>query len=380
MNAFVNTIKVGQGGLRVAIKDSIDIAGQPTRAGSRALENVTPATRHAAVVEAILAAGWHIVGKTNMHELAFGVTGINSWTGTALNPQAPSRVPGGSSSGSAAAVGAGLVDVALGTDTGGSVRVPAACCGVFGLKPTFARVSREGVYPALTTLDCVGPFAANMANIIATMEVICPGFVAEQVTTQGIRVGWLDVACDALIKTTLEAALDTVGWQRRTLAVEHFNDAFKAGLAVINQETWAAFGHLTGNGLLGADVEARLLNASKTTEAEVAEAEAVREKFSRAIDSALHSADVLVLPSMPCLPPLLSEAGSSETVASMTALARPFNLSGHPALSVPVKLADGSLSVGLQIVGRKGADAQVCAFGAQLERALNTQPDNKNLV
>ncbi|SFT86955.1 amidase [Pseudomonas marincola] len=380
MNAFVNTLEVGKGGLRVAIKDSIDIAGQPTKAGSRALEDAAPARKHAAVVEAILAAGWHIVGKTTMHELAFGVTGINNWAGTAVNPQAPLRVPGGSSSGSAVAVAAGLADVALGTDTGGSVRVPAACCGVFGLKPTFARVSRAGVYPAHTTLDCVGPFAANMANITATMQIICPGFVAEQVAEHDVRVGWLDVACDPLVKATLRGALDTVGWQRRTLAAEYFNEAFSAGVAIINQETWAAFGHLTRSGLIGADVQARLLNASKTTDAEVADAEGMRHQFSQAIDSALQSADVLVLPSMPCLPPLLSEAGSSQMVGSMTALARPFNLSGHPALSVPVKLADGSLSVGLQIVGRKGADAQVCAFGAQLERALNTQPAYNNLV
>ncbi|WP_339487276.1 amidase [Pseudomonas sp. EL_65y_Pfl2_R95] len=380
MSTFVNNTVVGKGGLRVAIKDSIDIAGQQTRAGSRALDDVPPATKHADVVELILAAGWQIIGKTNMHELAFGVTGINAWTGTPINPQAPLRVPGGSSSGSAAVVAAGLADVALGTDTGGSVRVPAACCGVFGLKPTFGRVSRSGVYPALTSLDCVGPFAANMTNLVAAMQVICPDLEPEQLPASDARVGWLNVECDPLIKATLQQALDSVGWQRSVITLDSFVDAFSAGLAVINYETWAAFGYLTGQGLIGADVEARLLNASKTNAADLAHAEQVRTQFTQAIDAALETVDVLLLPTMPCLPPLLSEAANNSSVASMTALARPFNLSGHPALSVPVKLADGSLSVGLQIVGRKGDDARVCAFGAHLEHALNAQPTNKNLV
>jgi Asp-tRNA(Asn)/Glu-tRNA(Gln) amidotransferase A subunit family amidase len=126
-----------------AIKDTIDIAAYRTTAASGALANAPPAQRHATVVERVLAAGWCIVGKTNMHELAFGMTGINAFTGTPQNPQDATLIPGGSSSGSAAAVGLHLADAALGTDTGGSVRGPAACCGVIGFKPTFGRVSRR---------------------------------------------------------------------------------------------------------------------------------------------------------------------------------------------------------------------------------------------
>uniref|UniRef100_UPI0028AB14C1 amidase family protein n=1 Tax=Pseudomonas nitroreducens TaxID=46680 RepID=UPI0028AB14C1 len=167
MSTFVSEFILGGDGKRVAVKDSIDIAGYPTRCGTRALADAAPAECNAFVVDAVLNAGWQIVGKTNLHELAFGVTGINDWTGTPVNPMAPDRVPGGSSSGSASAVAAGLADIALGTDTGGSVRVPAACCGIAGLKPTFGRVSRDGVHPAQSSLDCVGPFAANMADLIA---------------------------------------------------------------------------------------------------------------------------------------------------------------------------------------------------------------------
>lgn len=159
------------------VKDTIDIAGFATRAGSQALENAAAAQEHAQVVEALLAGNCRILGKTSLHELAFGTTGINHWSGTADNPLYPGLIPGGSSSGSAAAVAAGLVDFALGTDTGGSVRVPAACCGVFGLKPTFGRISRAGVMPGVSSLDCVGPFAASMELLIAAMQVIDPGFV-----------------------------------------------------------------------------------------------------------------------------------------------------------------------------------------------------------
>jgi amidase len=119
------------------------------------------AARHAVVVQALLDAGCVIVGKTTMHELAYGVTGVNGWSGTPLNPRFPDRVPGGSSSGSAVAVAANLVDFALGTDTGGSIRIPAASCGIVGLKTTFGRVSREGVHPRTSSLDCVGPFARD---------------------------------------------------------------------------------------------------------------------------------------------------------------------------------------------------------------------------
>lgn len=146
----------GGDGPRVAVKDVIDIAGTPTRAGSRALADRPAAATHARAVQHLLDAGCRIVGKANMHELAFGMTGVNDWTGTPVNPRYPNLVPGGSSSGSATAVAAGLWDWALGTDTGSSIRAPAACCGVVGLKPTFGRLSRHGLTPENSSLDCVG--------------------------------------------------------------------------------------------------------------------------------------------------------------------------------------------------------------------------------
>jgi amidase len=152
---FVRPLALGGDGLSVGVKDSIDIAGYPTQAGSATLEDAPAALAHAAVVQSLLDGGCRIVGKTNMHELAFGVTGINHFTGTPINPRYPDRVPGGSSSGSAVAVALGVVDFAIGTDTGGSIRIPASCCGVYGLKPTYGRVSRAGAHPATSSLDCI---------------------------------------------------------------------------------------------------------------------------------------------------------------------------------------------------------------------------------
>lgn len=373
MSTFISEFLLGGSGKRVAIKDSIDIAGYPTRSGSRAFADAPAASKNAEVVDAILNAGWQIVGKTNLHELAFGVTGINDWTGTPVNPQAPDRVPGGSSSGSASAVAAGLADIAIGTDTGGSVRVPAACCGVAGLKPTYGRVSRVGAHPLASSLDCVGPFARTMDDLIAAMQVICPGFDVQGLPGDGTKVCFLEVACDPHLQASLGAAADRAGWRRSHLHLHlsEFEAAFAAGLTVINFENWAAFGHLTGKGLIGADVETRLLAASRTTREELAQAEAVRARFTRQVDAALEDFAVLVLPTLPSLPPTLSEARSgSKAVAGMTPLVRPFNLSGHPALSVPVEIDCGGLKVGLQIVGRKGQDEVVCAFGAQLQQSM----------
>ncbi|HWU03197.1 MAG TPA: amidase, partial [Novosphingobium sp.] len=170
----------GAGALTFGVKDCIDVAGLPTCQGSAVFADAPPASQDAAVVANLLASGqWRLLGKLTMHELAFGVTGVNPFAGTALNPLWPDRIPGGSSSGSASAVAAGLVDMAIGSDTGGSIRLPAACCGVIGFKPTHGLMPREGTWPALSSLDCSGPFARDMATIVATMQAMTPGFTPE---------------------------------------------------------------------------------------------------------------------------------------------------------------------------------------------------------
>lgn len=372
-NALLSRFHLGGSGPTVAIKDCIDIAGQPTCGGSAALADAAPASAHADVVSKLLDAGWQITARANMHELAYGMTGINDWNGTAVNPQDPARMTGGSSSGSASAVGARLVDLSIGSDTGGSIRLPAACCGVIGFKPTYGRVSRAGAYPAVSSLDCVGPFARSMDLIISAMASIAPGFdrAAATAPMADARVRLVTVQADADIAQAIAAAFAASGWQGAPWTPQHMHAAFEAGMTLINRETHDAFGHLLGLGKLGADIEKRLSAAADTTDAAVAQAEAVREAFTAEVDAALASADALLLPTLPALPPTLEAIRQGTSVLMLSSLVRPFNLSGHPALSIPVPIAGSPLKAGLQLVGRKGEDERICALGLHLERVLS---------
>jgi amidase len=360
---FVARMELGGRGPRVAVKDSIDIAGFPTRMGSACYAEAPPAAQHAAVVRALLEAGCRIVGKTNLHELAYGLTGINAWSGTPANPRAPGRVPGGSSSGSAAAVAARLVDFSLATDTGGSIRLPAACCGVCGLKPSFGRVDRSGVHPARSTLDCVGPLAVSVAMIERAMTIIDPSFRPEDPPRQP-SVGWVEVEARAEVAAAARAALAAAQVRVRAVSLPSFAAAFAAGLTILGSENWAAFGHLAGSERLGADVRTRLLAAQSISAAELAAAESVRRVFSGEVDAALAHVEALALPTLPDFPLTLAAAAVPQAALGSSALVRPFNLSGHPALTLPI--AAQGLPVGLQLIGRAGGDEALCALARTL--------------
>jgi amidase len=180
-HAFIDRTAIGGAGTTVAVKDLIDLAGLPTTAGCRAIERAAePATGDAACMaglRAAIGAGTaRMVGKTNLSELAMGASGVNEWFGTPRNPLDPVLIPGGSSSGSAVAVASGEAEVGIGTDTGGSVRVPAACCGIVGLKTTHGRVPLDGVLPLAESLDTVGPLGRDVAAVVRGMELLEPGF------------------------------------------------------------------------------------------------------------------------------------------------------------------------------------------------------------
>lgn len=352
------------GGLTVAVKDCLDVRGYPTRLGSGALVDPAPAPAHAQVVANILAGGGSITGKAHMHELAYGVTGINAAFGTPLNPLYPELIPGGSSSGSAAAVAAGLADVAIGTDTGGSIRLPATCCGVFGLKPTFGRVSRAGCHPARSSLDCVGPFARDVAGLEAAMRLIDPSF-SPVLSKTALRIGRVVVEAEPAVDAAVDAALADAPAQRVSIDLPLLEEAFAAGITIMAAECWSAFGGLVGEPRMGDDVRARLLAASAVTPDQVAQAEQVRSAFTIAVDRALDAVDALVLPTLPSLPPALDELGDAARTLRLTALVRPFNLSGHPALTIPLE-RKGARPVGLQLIGRRGQDEALCAVARVL--------------
>jgi amidase len=367
---FVERIELGGDGPRVGVKDSIDIAGCATRMGSACFADAPPAAAHAAVVQALLAAGCRIVGKTNLHELAYGVTGINRWSGTPLNPRARARIPGGSSSGSAVAVAAELVDFALGTDTGGSIRIPATCCGVYGLKPSYGRISRRGVHPADSSLDCVGPFARDLTTLERAMAMIDRSY-QEQAAPRHATIGWVEAEGNPDVTRAVRAALAATGVAVRTLPLRSFAAAFTAGLTIIGAETWAAFGHLLVCAELGADVRARLLGAREISTAEVAAAECVRRDFRAQVDEALSGVDALALPTLPDFPLTLEVAANARAALPLSSCVRPFNLSCHPALTLPMTVA--ALPAGLQLVGRAGGDEALCALARTVAGRLRAR-------
>jgi amidase len=283
----------------------------------------------------------------------------------------PDRVPGGSSSGSAAAVAAGLADFALGTDTGGSIRVPAACCGIAGLKPTFGRVSRAGVMPAASTLDCVGPFARDVAGLERAMALIDPTFRAAAVPRTP-RLGMVAVTASPDVAAAVEAALNAPGFMRFLVELPGMAAAFDAGLVIIGAENWTALGAYTNSTEMGADVRTRLLATQRITPEDVVRAERVRAAFTAEVDAALERVDALVLPTMPDPPLTLAEARDGRPTLGVTSFVRAFNLTGHPALSLPLPAADG-FSVGLQFVGRRGGDAELCAIARAFESVLTAK-------
>lgn len=371
--AFASQFALGPvGGPTVAIKDCLDVEGRLTRCGSQALSDAAPASTHADVVMNLLAAGCQIVGKTKMHELAYGMTGINRFEGTPVNPAFPDRIPGGSSSGSAVATAAGLVDFAIGTDTGGSIRQPAICCGVIGFKPSFGRVSRKGALPAQSSLDCIGPFARSLSMIERAMRAIDPSFQTE--TFDGpLRIARLKLD-DAIEPRMAEAMLAVSAGDGTVEDVELplIAAAFKAGMTIIARETLLANAALMARPeRLGDDVRKRLEAARGVTDADIAEAETIRTRFTADIDALFERFDVLLTPALPLPPPLVSEAGEPAKVLTLTHYLRPFNLSGHPALVLPATTSDG-LPSGIQLVAAKGADARLIAMARRL---IETDPN-----
>ncbi len=369
MSTFIERTEIGRGGVTVAIKDLIDLAGLPTTAGCRAVADVAaPAAADAACLAGLRAAvevgAARIVGKTNLDELAAGASGVNVWFGTPTNPLDPALIPGGSSSGSAVAVATGEAELAIGSDTGGSVRFPAACCGVTGLKTSRGRISMEGVYPLSQSLDSVGPLARDVAGVAAGMALLEPGFApapASAATVGRVRVPGVDPRIDAAVDAALAAAelevveVELPGWE----------GAFEAALGVLLPEAWRNNGHL-----LEGSPEA----VGETTRnqialgAEYAAGEEAARAYGRAwraeIEAACERVELLACPTLSSFALPLAEF---EAVAGICRTME-LNLAGVPALAQPLR-TEAPLPASLQLFGPHGSEELLVVTGARVEAA-----------
>jgi amidase len=358
-------------GPRLAVKDCIDVEGLPTTVGCEVIaEQASPAARDAAVVAAARRAGARIVGKTSLTELCWSASGVNPWSGTPANPLDPRRLPGGSSSGSAVAVAAGEADVALGTDTGGSVRIPAACCGIAGLKTTWGRVPLDGVYPLASSMDTVGPLGVDVAAVELGMRLIDPGFAGASAEPPA-RVGRIrpapDLGVDPATDAAVDAALVTLtGLQVTDVTGFDFRAVNEAGNVAIDIEGYQANEYLLSRlDRLAPHNQRAMTEAARITAEEAAEAARARQETRDWFAAALDRHPVLALPTLTGAPPLIGERGMSLTVLTM-----PANLAGLPALSLPVPGGPAGLPASLQLIGPPGGEEQLIALGRVIEAAL----------
>lgn len=357
MTTFITRYDVDGPGIRLAVKDLIDVAGTATTCGSAAFADAPPAERDASCVTAARRAGAVIVGKTNLHELALGATGVNPWSGTPTNPLDDGRVPGGSSSGSAVAVATGEADVAYGTDTAGSCRIPAACCGVVGLKTTHGRIPTDGVHPVAPSLDAVGPLARDVDGIIAGMRLLDPGFTP--VASQPRRVGRVRVRADADVQAAIDEALARAGFEVEEVEVPDWDDAYGAGAAILLAESGEHLGHLLERReQLGEDIAAKLDAARYLEHERVVQARATIDRWRAAFLALVERSGLLALPTIPSAPPPLDAGAAAEVELSRLTFAA--NLAGVPAIALPVPTG-GTFPASLQLVGPPGGEEVVVA-------------------
>ena len=394
-------------GMPIAIKDNIDVAGLPTTAGSPALAGHVP--RHnAAAVERLVAAGAIVIGKTNLHEFALGVTTNNAAFGPARNPYAPDRIAGGSSGGSAVAVAAGLVPAALGTDTGGSIRIPAALCGVVGFRPTMGRWPSDGVVPISITRDTVGPIARSVADCALLDAVVCKKpLMLPAARLDGLRLGvprrlfWEDVepvvaaAGEAVLMRLMSAGVTLVPCD---VAIDG-EECAQAGLVIAMAENLAGLRrYFESHGLscdlrriaaavAGADVQAlfaRLLSADAPTPADYARALHVQRRAFQAAYTrcfAEKRIEALVFPTTPLPAARIGEDDVVElcgrpvsTFFAYTRNAGPASVVGLPSISLPMGLNEAGLPLGIELDGPAGTDRRLLAIALAIEACLPALP------
>jgi len=375
-------------GVPVSVKDIVLTTEAPTTAGSRIFGDGLVAEQDAPVVRRLRRAGAIIIGKTNLHEVALGVTSANEHFGPVRNPHDPERVAGGSSGGSAVAVAAGMGPLSVGSDTRGSIRIPAACCGVTGLKPTRGLVSTDGVVPLSPSLDHVGPIASTAAECALMLEVMAGSryagrFVkAARRSAKGMRVGVSEFHLrdlDSAVQKPIDAAirrLGKLGCRLHDVRMPVLDEAHTASIAISASEAVAYHDQFlkTRPEAYGPLVRKRLEDAYKWTALDLLRAQATLGTVTAAFASLFENLDCLVGAVLPAEPPKIGDtivkvSGQDVSVVdAFTRLNAPQNMAGIPALSVPIEKSKG-LPVGLQVISATGRDESALRLAAAYQRA-----------
>jgi aspartyl-tRNA(Asn)/glutamyl-tRNA(Gln) amidotransferase subunit A len=374
-------------GAIVSIKDLFDVAGEVTRAGSRVLaEEGKPATADAPVVQRLRAAGAVIVAKTNMSEFAFSGVGMNPHYGTPGNPADRTRAPGGSTSGGAVAVADRMCEIAIGSDTGGSTRIPAALCGIVGFKPSKFRVPTDGAFPLSYTLDSIGPMARSVADC-ALADAVMAGEAPHPLVpapVAGLRLGAVQGLplndMDETVSARYATALVQLGKAGARLSEEKFDlfDDLRAANArggFAPPEAYAIHRERLARraGDVDQNVRARIERGREMTASDYVALGQERGRLVRAMDARLADLDALVIPTTPIVAPKMSEVATPETFAAKnmlllrnTAIVNFFDLC---AISLPLP-HDGGLPVGLSLIARNGHDHRLFRIAAGVEKFL----------
>lgn len=373
-------------GIPIALKDLIDVAGVPTTAASRVFERRIP-QKDAEVVRRLKLAGAVLIGKTNLHEFAFGGSSVVGAYGPVFNPLAPQRIAGGSSGGSAAAVASGMCYAALGTDTAGSIRLPAAFCGVAGLKPTYGLVSAHGVIPLSWSLDHVGPIARTVEDValmlaaiagydpedVHSREFLATDYVAElKHDVSNLRIGiareYFFEDLEPEIGTFVNEAL--LRMEEITAGMREVSIPVDSDRTVFNAEVWAyhqGFAEGTPE-LYQPETLRRIQHCAGVSATDYIRARQHLEGLRRSVAQIFQDIDVLVTPTVPVLPPTVAELlnppdqlrGKELTMLRNT---RPFNVLGLPAITISCGTSKSGLPIGLQLVAAVGAEKTLLAMG-----------------
>jgi aspartyl-tRNA(Asn)/glutamyl-tRNA(Gln) amidotransferase subunit A len=374
-------------GIPIAHKDNIFTRGVRTTSGSRIFENFVP-DRDAEIVNRLNDAGANMIGKTGMHEFAYGITSSNPHFGAIRNPWDTECIPGGSSGGSAAAVAAGLIPLATGTDTGGSIRIPASFCGVIGLKPTYERVSRKGVMPLGLTLDHAGLLAGSVRDVAAGFSHVAKhssGYVpAAHADLRGMRIGVPEnffverIAPDVMLSfraaVQTAAALGAHVTEIRLPDVEALNAVGR--IAQLAEVSALLAQHLDRREEMGRDIVVLVEQGRLIPAIEYLNAQRVRTVLARDFSKIWKHLDCLITPATAITAPRIGETtvafGSvtEDVRIAATRLARPFNVLGWPALALPCGFSDVGLPIGLQLVAPPQQEDSLLQAGAALEDAF----------